>query len=139
MPTRQLRTEHADLVRLSRQLRKLLYRPALDDHAELLLYREQFHKALVNHLITEDWLLYPRLQASEDPGIAEMAGRFTSEMGGLRDSVHLWMAIWTPDAIARGWHAFRSETEALLDALSVRIVRENRDLYPLLEKVAIEV
>jgi hemerythrin-like domain-containing protein len=139
MPTRQLRTEHADLVRLSRQLRMLLYRPALEDHAELLLYREQFHKALMNHLITEDWLLYPRLQASPDPEIAEMAARFTHEMGGLRDSVQLWMAIWTRDAISKGWDAFRSETETLLDALSVRIVRENRELYPMLERVAVEV
>ena len=138
MPTCQLRSEHADLVRLSRQLRMHLYRPPSADHSELLLCREQFHRALVGHLINEDWLLYPRLQASEDPQIKEMADRFIREMGHLRDSFQVWMAIWTADAIERSWEAFRSETEDLLDGLSVRIVRENRELYPLIERVKVE-
>jgi hypothetical protein len=139
MPARQLRTEHADLVRLSRQLRMLLYRPATADHAELHLFREQFLAVLNSHLVTEDCVLYPRLRASDDPEIIEIAERFTREMGGLRDSVQLWMTNWTRGAIAARWGAFRSETEALLDRLSVRIVRENRELYPLLERIPLEI
>lgn len=138
MPTRELRCEHAELVRLSRRLRMHLFTAVPNHPGEFLIDREHFCKVLTNHLINEDWLLYPRLAASPNPRIAETAERFMREMGGLLENVQLWMAIWTPDAITQHWAAFRSETEALLDTLSVRIVRENRELYPLLERIEME-
>lgn len=136
MPMRQLRTEHAELVRLSRKLRVHLYPTRPQQLEELLLCRDRFHALLVAHRNNEDRLLYPRLARHGDPAVAALAARFTREMGALEDEVGRWMAKWTPGAIAPGWDAFRTETEELLDALSVRIVRENRELYPLIERAA---
>ncbi|WP_157215454.1 hemerythrin domain-containing protein [Flavisphingomonas formosensis] len=138
MPTCQLRSEHAELIRLSHQLRMHLYPAHAARNDELLLCRDRLYKLLTAHLQREDDMLYPRLIDGPDPQLAKTAEDFTREVGGLRDSVEVWMAIWTHDAITRGWDAFRAETEDLLDALSVRIVRENRELFPLIERMTVD-
>lgn len=45
------------------------------------------------------------------------------------------MERWDPLSIESDWARYQKEIRGIIDALTNRIVRENRDLYPLLERL----
>lgn len=89
------------------------------------------------HLAAEDKSLYPRLKASGDAEVAETASRFMDEMGGLARAYGDFDAKWRSEAaILSDPAGFRSQTAEVVAALSTRIARENKELYPLADAAA---
>jgi hypothetical protein len=54
----------------------------------------------------------------------------------LADAYRAHCKQWAADAIADDWAAYCVDCRELLNAVTIRITRENRELYPLLETVA---
>lgn len=131
----KLRTEHAELLEVARRLREMIALPSPPAKHDLFEIRRQLAATLIGHLKTEDWVLYPRLLASEDPHIAATARAFSDEMGGLAATFVDYIERWKADTIADDWAGYCRDSGALIDALTKRIGRENRELYPLLEKL----
>jgi hemerythrin-like domain-containing protein len=129
----RLRAEHAALATLSRFLLALVAGPDLPRATELASVRGMFRETLVRHLKCEDWALYPRLKASGDPQLAELAREFILEMGHIADEFIAYDARWPGERVAVDWTGFCAETEAVLDAIAMRIEREERELYPVAE------
>lgn len=132
---RRLRAEHAALVTLSRILLELVAAPAPPRATELIAARGLLRDTLVRHLKCEDWVLYPRLRASGDPDLVRMASDFVCEMGSIAQDFDAYDRKWTADRVAGDWAGFGEETRAVLAVLGTRIERENRDLYPLAERL----
>lgn len=110
---------------------------ALVDRADgptpaLSALRWRLSRTLLMHLAKEDKHLYPMLEGFADPRVAETARRFSREMGGLATAYGDYVQRWTAGAVAADWPAFANETRKLLGALRHRILREERDLYPLI-------
>lgn len=126
-----LRAQHDELLRLAGVLQHYISQPAAPDTLELFKFRQSFAKVLIAHLAAEDWVLYPRLLKSTDPVIADTAKAFVDEMGGLLAVFKDWSSRWAADSITRRWADFCTETNDLLNALAIRIDRENEQLYPL--------
>ena len=80
-------------------------------------------------------MLYPRLLASGDAAIAAVAAAFNEEMGGLANAYVAHTDMWSATAIAEDWPGYRTATRGIIDALTNRITRENRELYPLLDRL----
>lgn len=131
----KLREEHAQLIAIVRRLRGLVAADTPPPFLVLNGLRRELASTLIAHLQAEDWILYPRLLDSGDHAIADTARRFSHEMGGLAAVFIDYSEKWSTAAIERDWLEYRRETTAIADALIVRITRENRDLYPLLEKL----
>ena len=131
----KLRTEHAELLDITRRLRGMIARPGPPPKVDLFEIRREFAATLIGHLKTEDWVLYPRLLASDDAHIASTARAFSDEMGGLAATFVDYIERWKADTIADDWPGYCRDSSTLIDALTRRIARENRDLYPLLEKL----
>ena len=129
----KLRSEHAALVQIATRLYALIAEPQPPAAAELFGVRTELNSVLIAHLKAEDWVLYPRLLASPDPSVEQTARAFSDEMGDLAHAYTAHTQKWTATSITADWSGYCEETRAVLDALSNRIVRENRDLYPLLE------
>lgn len=129
----KLRQEHAELVEIVGRLAEAVATPKSPPLVELFNLRRELSSTLIAHLKAEDWALYPRLMASGDPVIAATAKSFSDEMGGLAAAYTLYAQRWDAMSIDSNWHGFCLETRDIIDALTTRIVRENRDLYPLLE------
>jgi len=129
----KLRGEHAALVEIATRLSALIAEPQPPAAAELFTVRNELSSLLIAHLKAEDWVLYPRLFASPDPAVEQTARAFSDEMGDLAQAYGAHTHKWTATSIAADWSGYCEETAAILDALSNRIVRENRELYPLLE------
>ena len=129
-----LRDEHAQLVGIVERLSECIGRPAPPPTVELFGVRKELNATLIGHLKSEDWILYPALLASDDPATAATARIFMDEMGGLAAAFLAYADRWSAGAIDRDWAGYCGESHAIIDALTQRMIRENRDLYPLAER-----
>jgi hemerythrin-like domain-containing protein len=130
-----LRQEHADLVRIVGELQALVERDTPPPQVELFQVRRKLSSVLVAHLKAEDWVLYPPLLSSDEPAIAETARQFVDERGGLAQAYTVFSEKWDALSIEADWAHYRDEARGIINALTNRILRENRDLYPLLERI----
>jgi hypothetical protein len=119
-------------------LSKLIRKDAPPPSGELYSLRMKLTSGLVRHLKTEDWLLYPPLVGSNDERVAVTARVFSTEMGGLASDYKAYANRWGAGAIEMDWKGYQRETADILRALALRMAREERDLYPLLEPAALE-
>lgn len=132
---RKLREDHAELVTIVKRLAEFIAQPAPPPQLELFEVRRLLNSTLIAHLKAEDWVLHPRLMESADPAVAAIAKAFNEEMGGLAAAYSTHVDKWSADAIDQEWPGYCRETGAVLDKLTCRITRENRELYPLLERI----
>ena len=131
----RLRQEHAVLARLFKRLGDVIQQPFPPAQVELFNLRRDLTSTLLGHLKLEDWALYPRLINSRDPKTASAGQQFKDEMGGLAPVYLAYAEKWTAGSIDADWTGYCSETRAVLDALTNRLTRENRELLPLLESL----
>ena len=126
----ELREQHSGLRILIGRLTRAVAEASPPPPTELYQLRHELTSALIKHLKAEDWVLYPELLASDDPVVASTARLFSSEMGGLAQAYSAYAERWGPYTIACDWEGYRRETTDILEALTERITREDRDLYP---------
>ena len=131
----KLRQDHAELIELVGRLGDFVSAPQSPPVVELFNLRRELSSTLIAHLKAEDWALYPRLMASGDPAVAATAKTFSDEMGGLADAFGLYSQRWDAMSIQTNWSGFCHDTRGIIEALTVRITRENRDLYPLADRI----
>jgi hypothetical protein len=131
----QIRSEHAELVKIVREWEVLLNGDMPPPSVELFNVRTRLSSLLIAHLKAEDWVLYPPLLESPDPEIARVARNFVDEMGGLAAAYSLFMEKWDALSIQADWTTYKKEAGAVAKALGNRIVRENRELLPLVDQV----
>ena len=132
----RLRDEHAQLIEVIGQLGAAVQQATPPPAVELFELRAKLARALIGHLKSEDWLLYPRLLESKDPNVAETARLFVEKMGGLAAAFTDYSRQWSAKAIETDWQAYCQATTEIVTALRTRIEREDRELYPLIEAVA---
>lgn len=128
-----LREEHEKLLAIAGRFSEMIAHDVPPPSRELYVLRMEFASALIQHLKSEDWLLYPQLLVSSDRRVAETARAFSKEMGGLARAFMDYAEQWGPYAIEGDWKRYQQETAAILEALTLRIAREECDLYPLIE------
>ncbi len=131
----QLRREHAELVTIVRRLEVAVTAATPPPIVELYALRRELASTLISHLKAEDWTLYPRLMESGDAQIAATAKAFSDEMGGLAAAFGVYAHRWDAMSIQANWDGFCAETLDIIAALTCRITRENRDLYPLIDRL----
>lgn len=131
----KLRHDHAELARMFRKLEHIIEQPQAPEQIELFEFRRHLMQTLIGHLKLEDWALYPRLIDSGDEAASTAGRRFKEEMGGLAPAFLAYCDKWTANTIADDWESYRGDTRYLLDALTDRLNRENRELLPLLERL----
>ena len=129
----KLRDEHFRLLGTIRRMGALIERRDPPPPLHLFALRHELSSTLIAHLEVEDGVLYPPLINSPDTQIAATARAFSEEMGGLADAYSAHCRQWTADAIAADWAGFCVQCRRILDALTIRITRENCELYPLLD------
>ena len=132
----KLRHEHFRLMATVRRLGAMIERTTPPPALHLRALHHELGVTLNAHLEAEDSLLYPPLLESLDPQIASTARAFSDEMGGLALAYHAHCDKWSADAIGADWAGYCSDCREILDALTIRITRENRELYPLVDTLA---
>lgn len=130
----RLMLEHAALARQAARISGIVSgdQPASLD--ELAALQDEFTSALIAHLAAEDVDIYPVLLKSSDRRIAHIARAFCDEMGSLAAAYGNYRKRWTIEMMSADWIGFRKATAELFDLLAIRILRENRTLYPLIAR-----
>ena len=131
----KLRQDHADLVNIASRLKAAIDAPSAPPIIELFNLRRELASTLIAHLKAEDWALYPQLMNSGDPQIAATAKAFSDEMGGLAAAFGLYAQRWDAMSIEKNWVGFCHESNEIIVALTARIMREEHELYPLIDQV----
>lgn len=129
--------QHAQIMRLARDLERHLipHELAKDASAARQVLSLLSGKLLV-HLAVEDRLLYPEILHCADPAVRAVGQRFLEEMGPISQAFKSYSIRWgTQGAIQSEPAAFVAETKSILAAVEERIRREDRELYPLAEKL----
>ena len=132
---RRLREEHDELAVIGAHLSGIIAKNEPPPSQELYRIRMRLASGLIRHLKTEDWILYPALLASSNERIAVTARAFSASMGGLADDFRGYAGRWNAAAIENDWSGYRRETVEMLRVLTLRMNREERDLYPFLNSV----
>jgi hypothetical protein len=131
----RLREDHAKLARMFRQLEHIIEQSEAPPQMELFEFRHEMMTTLIGHLKLEDWALYPRLIDSGDADISAKGQQFKDEMGGLAPAFVAYCDKWTAGTILADWAGYCADTRAIVDALTDRLTRENRELLPMLERI----
>ncbi len=127
----ELSAEHAELDVLAERLIRQVTQPGGPD-SELASIRWRLNHVLMVHLAKEDRHLYPQLQRCGEPRVQALATRFANEMGNLAEQYLAYTNEWTAQKIAADQRGFSTATLSVMRALRQRILREERDLYPMI-------
>ena len=127
---RRLCYEHAQLRELGDKLRSEIAAPMPVDFSHLQSIRGEYELLLVRHLKCEDWILYPRINASLDKELSHLADRVFAEYGDLADRLMSYMDQWTVAAMRAEWQAYCVDTLSLLDHMDRRSAMEETVLFP---------
>lgn len=104
-----------------------------ENASNISLLLSQLAGKLKIHAIAEDKFLYPNLMNHADPKVKDLAQAFYTEMGGLAKTFEAFKNnFMTAKTISSDPKAFLVESKKVLTALNNRIVKENKELYPLL-------
>ena len=131
----RLRAEHAALIALARIVSELIHAPGPPQLTELASARGRLRETLVRHLKCEDWILYPRLLATGEPELMRITREFELGIGDLAAEYTAYDNKWTAALVAAEWEKFGRETREIFGALATRVEREERELYPLADKL----
>ena len=131
----RFRRQHEDLQQLGMEIAaKLSRKTILAEASAVRRLVARFAGKLTVHASMENEALYPRLLSHPDAAVRARAKELFDEVGSLYAAFHTYSARWPGvAAIEADPFVFVSETRELLMRLAVRMVRENDELYPLVD------
>lgn len=127
--TEKFRVQHNEILQIAKEMTE--HMRGEPNAAVLRKMLSNLAGKLSFHLAMEDQALYPRLLEAKDAKMKSMAKQFMTEMGGLGGAFTAYNSKWQVSAIRADQAGFAAETQAVFAALTQRITRENRELYPL--------
>ena len=135
--TKTFREQHDELLKVAMEIASLLDVDELKKDAnKVRTLLSRLLGILSIHLSMEDKSLYPRLLAHSDPSIKAMTQRFIDEMGGIAKVLEDYKSKWmTVAKIQANPVDFVNETHGIIDALAMRIAKENDELYAALDQL----
>lgn len=136
MNIEKFKREHVDLLAAVSALRDLV-QGGVQAHAEAIVTQlVTMSSAIKLHLAAEDRMLYPVLAHAADPQVAQVGQQFQQEMGDIAHAYASFAARWNlAGKISADPEGFRADANSVFKALHQRVQRENRELYPLAERV----
>ncbi len=135
--TDSFKRQHEEILKIATDLSDLLTIEKIKNRSEeARLLLAKLTGKLGAHLTMEDKVLYPRLYQQSNTTISSTAKRFFDEMGGLSSTFMNYSTKWSEyGAIEKGNETFIEETQAIFQALSKRIEKEDSELYKLADSI----
>ena len=133
-PTHRFRRQHGELQGLAQKLLLLAVTPGVEAR-ELQRLLARFAGKLRVHAAMETEALYPTLLRSPDPKVRGKAEGLHAELGSLYGTFDEFEARWTDGAAIDAQRIrFRIDLVRVMAILARRMVKENRELYPLADE-----
>lgn len=134
MNIRTLKAQHRVLLDQASALAGLSARVRVrDDAFEADQVIGGMHALLVQHLQIEDEWLYPTLMKASEERIRDFAADSFEEMGGVLGAWMTYRREWSEDTIHAHPERFATATRGIVEALALRVEREEDHLYPAMD------
>lgn len=135
--THRFRSQHSEIADIVIRIETILAGPNWAPRAQEI--RQAFSELSAKlriHLALEDDVLYPRLARHTDAKVRDMAVRYQTEMGGIREAYEAYLRDWVHSGkLVTDQAGFTAATKGLFAALKDRIHRENTEVYTLVDSV----
>ena len=136
MNIRTLKAQHRILLDQASGLAGLATRVRFpDDALEADHVIGDMHALLVRHLQIEDQWLYPTLMKADAQAMREFATESSEEMGGILGAWLAYRREWSADTIHAHPERFAMATRGIVEALALRVEREEDHLYPAMDSL----
>jgi len=130
-----LQKQHAQIKEIVQELISISQEGLNEKAFEISRKIGQLAGVLKIHLQAEDEFLYPNLLKHESSHISSTASAFTDEMGNLGEKFAAFKTKYMqPKNIKAEPQKFKEDLHGIAAALTNRIEREDRELYPLIGK-----
>lgn len=136
MNIRTLKAQHRILLDKASALAGLATRVRVpDDALEADHIIGGMNALLVRHLQIEDQWLYPTLMKADEQTLREFATESFEEMGGILGAWLAYRREWSANTIHAHPERFAMATRGIVEALALRVEREEDHLYPAMESL----
>ncbi len=130
----KFKQQHVEILTCISALRDLVKSGIRDNAAEISHRIIAMSSTIKLHLAVEDRILYPALQAANNPALARMGKRFQDEMTSIAHAYLDFARRWnTPATVSGSPEQFRADANSVLKVLYERMRKEDVDFYPVIE------
>lgn len=135
--TDMFQQQHSEMAEIVTAISGRLDTATLANEArEVVSLLAQLGGKLKMHLAAEDKSLYPAMFSSSNSEASQAAKKFMDEMGGLKGAFDQYSSKWRSYvAVQNDPAGFATETKSIFAALKDRVQREDKELYPLADKI----
>lgn len=136
MNIEKFKADHVSILGSVTELRRLVQAGIANNAAAIANMIVSISAIIKLHLASEDRVLYPALKRSSNAAVTQTAEKFQTEMGTIATAYGDFSRKWNISSkIAAEPEAFRKAADQIFKALYERIQREDRELYPLADRI----
>lgn len=134
MDLNRFKAEHNEIINGINDLRNLSHAGVVGNAAEIAQRLTELNAVVTRHLAVEDRILYPAVQNSPNPGLANMGKAYQEEMTGIANAYIAFGRRWSAIAsLQDDPEGFRQAANTVLRMVYERLQKENREFYPAVE------
>lgn len=134
MDLNRFKAEHDEIINGINDLRNLSHAGVVGNAAEIAQRLTELNAVVTRHLAVEDRILYPAVQNSPNPGLANMGKAYQEEMTGIANAYIAFGRRWSAIAsLQDDPDGFRQAANTVLRMVYERLQKENREFYPAVE------
>ncbi|HLU19171.1 MAG TPA: hemerythrin domain-containing protein [Pusillimonas sp.] len=134
MDLNRFKAEHDEIINGINDLRNLSHAGVVGNAAEIAQRLTELNAVVTRHLAVEDRILYPAVQNSPNPGLANMGKAYQEEMTGIANAYIAFGRRWSAIAsLQDDPEGFRQAANTVLRMVYERLQKENREFYPAVE------
>ena len=134
MDLTNLKRQHNEIIDLAGYILNDIKNNTVDKNIEQVVKSiNTISGKLKIHLLSEDEYLYPNLLSSSDAALNMFGKKYYEEMNEVSKGYDEYKAKYnTSSKLKQNIIDFKEDTERIFTALSKRVEREEKELYPLL-------
>lgn len=134
MDLNRFKAEHDEIINGINDLRNLSHAGVVGNAAEIAQRLTELNAVVTRHLAVEDRILYPAVQNSSNPGLANMGKAYQEEMTGIANAYIAFGRRWSAIAsLQDDPEGFRQAANTVLRMVYERLQKEIREFYPAVE------
>lgn len=136
MNIEKFKADHLSILGGVAELRRLVQAGLVNNAAAIASMIVSMSSTIKLHLASEDRVLYPAFKCSSNSAVIQAAEKFQTEMGAIAAAYGDFSRKWNVGSkIAAEPEEFRKTADQIFKALYERIQREDRELYPLADRI----
>ena len=131
----RFKQQHVAILRGIAEMRSLAH-AGIAEHADEIAQRVVALSSVIKlHLAAEDGALYPAVRRAPDPALARLGRQFQDDMVIIAAAYFGFSRRWNTAAQVRAdAEGFRADANVVLKQVFERMQREDREVYPAIER-----